>query len=48
MKVVVTGAGGFIGRNLCATLDRMDGVEVIKSFQRRRETSIALGSKRQI
>lgn len=32
MKVVVTGAGGFIGRNLCATLDRIDGVEVKRVF----------------
>ena len=32
MKVVVTGAGGFIGRNLCATLDRIDGVEVKQVF----------------
>ena len=32
MKVVVTGAGGFIGRNLCATLDRIDGVEVNRVF----------------
>lgn len=32
MKVVVTGAGGFIGRNLCASLDRIDGVEVNRIF----------------
>ena len=32
MKVVVTGAGGFIGRNLCAKLDRIDGVEVNRVF----------------
>jgi len=32
MKVVVTGAGGFIGRNLCANLDLIDGVEVNRVF----------------
>ena len=32
MNVVVTGAGGFIGRNLCTTLDRIDGVEVNRVF----------------
>ncbi|MDC0118975.1 NAD-dependent epimerase/dehydratase family protein [Schleiferiaceae bacterium] len=34
MKVVVTGAGGFIGRNLCATLDRIDGVDVNRVFSK--------------
>ena len=32
MKVVVTGAGGFIGKNLCASLDRIDGLEVKRVF----------------
>ena len=32
MKVVITGAGGFIGRNLCAALDRIDGVEVNRVY----------------
>jgi UDP-2-acetamido-2,6-beta-L-arabino-hexul-4-ose reductase len=32
MKVVVTGAGGFIGKNLCALLDRIDGLEVKRVF----------------
>lgn len=32
MKVVVTGAGGFIGRNLCATLGTIDGLEVNRIF----------------
>ncbi len=32
MKVVVTGAGGFIGKNLCATLDRIDGLDVKRVF----------------
>jgi UDP-2-acetamido-2,6-beta-L-arabino-hexul-4-ose reductase len=32
MKVVVTGAGGFIGKNLCASLERIDGVEVNRVF----------------
>ena len=32
MKVVVTGAGGFIGRNLCAALDRLVGVELNRVF----------------
>ena len=29
MKVLVTGAKGFIGRNLCLSLRQMDGVEVL-------------------
>lgn len=32
MKVVVTGAGGFIGRNLCSSLDRIEGAEVKRVF----------------
>lgn len=32
MKVVITGAGGFIGRNLCAALDRIEDVEVYRVF----------------
>lgn len=32
MKVVVTGAGGFIGKNLCALLERIDGLEVKRIF----------------
>ena len=30
MKVLVTGAKGFVGRNLCLTLEQMPGVEVLK------------------
>lgn len=30
MKVLVTGAKGFVGRNLCFTLEQMPGVEVLK------------------
>lgn len=30
MKVLVTGADGFIGKNLCVTLQRRDDVEVVK------------------
>lgn len=30
MKVLVTGADGFIGKNLCVTLQRRDDIEVIK------------------
>lgn len=30
MKVFVTGAKGFIGRNLCLTLEQMPGVEVLR------------------
>ncbi len=29
MKVLVTGAKGFVGKNLCLTLSRMEGVEVL-------------------
>ncbi len=29
MKVLVTGASGFIGKNLCVSLQRIDGVEVV-------------------
>ncbi len=29
MKVLVTGAKGFVGKNLCLTLSRMEGVEVM-------------------
>jgi UDP-2-acetamido-2,6-beta-L-arabino-hexul-4-ose reductase len=32
MKIVVTGAGGFIGKNLCAALDGIDNVEVNRVF----------------
>lgn len=30
MKILVTGAKGFVGRNLCLTLEQMPGVEVLK------------------
>lgn len=30
MKVLVTGADGFIGKNLCVTLQRRDDIEVVK------------------
>ena len=30
MKVLVTGAKGFVGRNLCLTLEQMPGIEVLK------------------
>ena len=30
MKVLVTGAKGFVGRNLCLTLQQMPDVEVLK------------------
>ena len=30
MRVLVTGAKGFVGRNLCLALDRMEGVEVLR------------------
>ena len=30
MKILVTGAKGFVGRNLCITLEQMPGMEVLK------------------
>ena len=30
MRVLVTGANGFVGRNLCLALGRMEGVEVLR------------------
>ena len=30
MKILVTGAKGFVGRNLCLTLEQMSGMEVLK------------------
>ena len=30
MRVLVTGAKGFVGRNLCLALDRLEGVEVLR------------------
>lgn len=30
MKVLVTGAEGFVGKNLCLTLSRMEGIEILK------------------
>ncbi len=30
MKVLVTGAKGFVGKNLCLTLSRMEGIEVLR------------------
>ncbi|MBD3726526.1 MAG: SDR family oxidoreductase [Moraxella osloensis] len=38
MKVLVTGADGFIGKNLCVTLQRRDDIEVIK-FTRESSTA---------
>lgn len=32
MKVIVTGAEGFIGKNLCVSLSTMDGIEVKRVF----------------
>ena len=30
MNILVTGASGFIGKNLCVYLERMDDVKVIR------------------
>ena len=30
MRVLVTGAKGFVGRNLCLALERLEGVEVLR------------------
>ncbi|MFZ3132923.1 MAG: NAD-dependent epimerase/dehydratase family protein, partial [Desulfosporosinus sp.] len=30
MKILITGAKGFIGKNLCATLDRDERYELLK------------------
>ena len=30
MRVLVTGAKGFVGKNLCLALGRMEGVEVLR------------------
>ena len=42
MKVVVTGAGGFIGKNLCASLDRIDGLEVKGVFSSTKKDEFSL------
>lgn len=39
MKVLVTGAGGFIGKNLTAELERREGVEVL-SFEKDTEPEL--------
>ena len=33
MKVLVSGANGFIGKNLCVTLENMEGYEVLKYYR---------------
>ena len=45
MKVVVTGAGGFIGKNLCSMLDRIEGIEVKRVFSSTQKDEYSLWVK---
>lgn len=41
MKILITGANGFIGKNLCATLGRIDEYELLKVTQQTTEIELA-------
>ena len=45
MKVIVTGAGGFIGKNLCSWLDRINGIEVKRVFSSTQKDEYSLWVK---